>query len=153
MQSILVGSGVFVAVVGGVWLFTGETSPVAFTIALSREIHQREHALLYQTDHALVASAMREFATDRRWSHAQPPPSPGEDPWMYLGDNPLLPPAVRVLKPSSVFLFEDYVELEFGGALMHFGIRTFRPGLPGYGTKRLGEGVWFYSENGTVPSQ
>ena len=153
VQSILLGALVFGVVVGGVWLFTGESSPVAFTIGLSRLIRQRERTLLYETDHAVIANVMRDFATERRWSSDQPMSGAGHDPWMILGSDPSLPPAVRVLKPSSVFLFQDYVELEFGGALMHFGIRTFRPGLPGHGTKWLAEGVWFYAEDGRVPSQ
>jgi hypothetical protein len=153
IQSILLATFIFGAVIEGVWLFTGEHSPIAFTIGLSRLIRARERALLYETDHEVLAQVMRDFATERRWSSVSPLKTSSDEPLLIDGDDGSLPPALRLLKPSRIYLFDDHMELEFGGALLHFGIRVFPPGIPGQGTKRLGDGIWFYAENGQVPSQ
>jgi hypothetical protein len=146
------------AVISILWLIFSEHSPLAFVIGLRHAINQRERGLLYDTDHAVLAQIMREFATDRQWASGQPTKSefgpPEFGPLIAFGaSDQSLPPALRVLKPSRIIIFDDRIELEFGGAFLHFGIRAFRPGLPGNGTKRLGEGVWFYSEDGYVPSR
>jgi hypothetical protein len=134
------------------WLIRSEHSPLAFVIALRHSINQRERGLLYQTDHAALAQIMREFATDRQWASGQPTKSEFDPLAAFRASDESLPPALRVLKPSGILIFDDRIELEFGGAFLHFGIRAFRPGLPGNGTKRLGDGIWFYSEDGYVPS-
>ena len=36
---------------------------------------------------------------------------------------------------------------------LSFGISVWREGLKGYGTKKLTDGVWFYSEDERVPSR
>jgi len=77
---------------------------------------------------------------------------PKDGTFLY-GDDPSVPAALKLLKPSSIRINDENIDLEFGGALLHFGIRAFRPGLAGSGTKQLGEGLWFYSENGRFPSK
>jgi hypothetical protein len=136
-----------------VWLFTSDRSPVAFVIGLQHAINEHERILLYRIDHAALAQIMRELAQERRWTSTQVPRSKSEDPLIIDGSDPSLPPAARLMKPSHVVISDDHIEFEFGGAFLHFGIRTYRPGVPGEGNKRLGDGVWFFSEDGRVPSE
>jgi hypothetical protein len=98
--------------------------------------------LLYETDHAKLASDARVFAAQHGWG-ASAPQQTGQ---VYTGDDPALPPSIRALKPSSVRLFGDRIEIECGGALHHHGISVFRQPIGGHGTKDLGNGVWYYSE-------
>jgi hypothetical protein len=141
------------AITATLWLFTSEQSPIAFVIALQRAVNERERALLYETDHPALAQVMREIAQERRWASPQPSTLAPDDPLILDGKDSSLPIAARLLKPSHIAVFRDHIEFEFGGALLHFGIRTYRPGIPGEGTKRLGDGIWFYAEDGRVPSQ
>ncbi len=103
---------------------------------------QRERFILYNTDHVALGRVLRQFADQQKWAR--------ED---FSADNPLVPEALRVLKPSAIWMFEDYVELEFGGPFDDIGFRVFRPGLKGYGTKELGDGLWLYTEDGCCPSE
>src|ERR1700724_898935 len=126
-----------VAAINGIlWVVFSEHSPLAFVIGLRHAISQRERGLLYDTDHAALAHIMRDFAAERQWSlNAAPTPPfgwtswPGESFVYFRSNDESFPPALRMLKPSSVSIFEDHIELEFGGAFLHFGIRAFRPGL------------------------
>jgi hypothetical protein len=58
-----------------------------------------------------------------------------------------------VLKPSAVFVHPDSVSLDFGGPFFEMEIRAFKPGVTGQGTKKLAEGLCFYSEDGSYPSE
>ncbi len=145
---IIVGACLLIAG-AAVWLYP----VVSFVGGLDHLIKKRERQLLYDTDHRALAEIMRDFATERQWSSGQPPRSDFGDFVHFPSNDPSLPPAVRLLKPSGVVIFSDRVELEFGGALLHFGVAVFRPGIAGEGTKQLGEGIWFYAENGRVPSE
>ena len=122
---------------------------MAFAFGLSRSIAERQRIILYQIDHPSLAILLRDFATRQRWSVADS----ANKKAVFHGDDPSVPPALKLLKPSSVYIDDDSIDLEFGGALLHYGISAFRPGLAGSGTKQLGEGLWFYSENGRFPSK
>lgn len=135
--------------VGGLCTILLIAEPLAFAFFGGRIITERQKIILYKIDHPSLAILLRDFATRQRWSVAAPP----EDSAFLYADDPSVPPALKLLKPSSVSIYDDNIDLEFGGALLHFGIRAFRPGLAGSGTKQLGEGLWFYSENGRFPSK
>ena len=117
-----------------------EHSPVAFIFGMRHAMLQQERYVLYHIDHAAIASQLRELAQQRGWDRFDMPAS-----------DPAFPPALRLLKPWGIWAFPDYAELEFGGAFGDIGLRVFRPGLAGYGTKRLGDGIWFYSQDGSCP--
>jgi hypothetical protein len=119
-------------------------------IGVRHAITKKEQVILYSVDHAALGTILREFASVHRWSSAQ---TSGAEMTFLHGDEPSLSPGLRILKPSSVRIYDDQIDLEFGGALLHFGISAFRPGLPGQGTKNLGDGLWFYSEDGRVPKE
>jgi hypothetical protein len=65
----------------------------------------------------------------------------------FWGEDASLPDSLRLLKPSAGKITADEFQLEFGGTFLHFGVRAFRPGLTGSGTKRLADGFWFYAED------
>jgi len=125
----------------GWFLLHSEHSPLAFFIAMRHVINQEERFLLYDIDHASLAQALRELADQRKWQRAD-----------LSASDPSIPAALKILKPSAIWIFEDRIELDFGGAFLSFGFRAFPHGVEGYGTKRLGDGFWFYSEDGRVPS-
>jgi hypothetical protein len=135
--------------VGGLCTILLFSWPVAFVFGVERAITERQKIILYQIDHPSLAILLRDFATSQRWSVAEPP----KDGAFLYGNDGSVPPALRLLKPSSIRINDKSIDLEFGGALQHFGISAFRPGLAGSGTKQLGEGLWFYSENGRFPSK
>src|SRR2546423_8541704 len=96
----------------------------------------RERIVLYQLDHASTAKKLREFAQQIGWQRAN-----------IEASDPRFPAELRRFEPWGVWMYTDYVELEFGGAFGDIGFRAFRQGLPGYGTKKLGEGVWYYAQD------
>lgn len=107
-----------------------------------------QQMLLYHIDHQLLASEARAFATGRDWGSGHVVlGTPGQT---FTGDDTALPLSIRILQPSSVFLRPDRIEIEFGGALHHQGISVFRGGNVGEGTKKLDEGVWYYSEGDKI---
>jgi hypothetical protein len=132
----------------GVFLYR----PVTFAIGLHHLIVERERQLLYNTDHQALARLMRDYAARRVWSSGQPPKSDMGAFIYFWGEDESLTDSLRLLKPSSGKITADEFELEFGGTFMHFGVRVFRPGLAGSGTKRLADGLWFYAEDEKVPS-
>lgn len=102
--------------------------------------------VLHRMDHELIAKELRAFAYQNRWD--QPPTG---FPVTYLSsDEPAFPETLRALNASGIRIFDNRAELEFGGTPLHFGIAVFRERDEGRGVQRLGDGVWFYSEDGRV---
>ena len=116
---------------------------------LGRLVSERERQLLYHTDHAALAVEARNFQSQWRSRFGMP----GSEPRVLEPDDTEIPNSLRILKPTSAVISNDRIELEFGGALLHYGIVVFDEGLEGNGTKRLAKGVWFYSENGRYPTE
>lgn len=135
------------------WLVLSRVPLFDFIFGMSRSIDAKKRVLLYHVDHAILGALLREFAANRRWSSGALPSREPEFISLALGrdDITVIAPALRLLKPTSVRLSDDEINLEFGGTFEHFGVRAFRPGLEGSGTKRLGAGLWFYAENGRCP--
>jgi hypothetical protein len=46
---------------------------------------------------------------------------------------------------------DSNVHVDFGSGSLHYGIDAFI-GVPGSGDKQLQPGLWFYCEDGRVPS-
>jgi TonB family protein len=116
--------------------------PVSYTIMNPRDaMDARERIVLYQLDHTLTAKKLRQLAAQYGWLHASIP-----------ANNQHFPPELRRFDPCCAWLCPDYIELKFGGAFGEIGFRAFRPGLVGYGTRKLGEGVWYYAQDGRVPA-
>jgi hypothetical protein len=108
---------------------------------LREAMNARERIVLYQLDHALAAKKLRELAAQLRWQHTS-----------IAADDQRFPAELRRFEPCCVWLFPDYIELEFGGAFGDIGFRAFRSGLVGHGTKKLGDGLWYYAQDGRVPA-
>ena len=122
--------------------------PLYFAYAMHREIGERERQLLYRINHKVFASELRDFARVHRWNF----PSESEGFDYFRGTDPDVSPELRALAPSVIRIFNDRIEFECGGAFLSFGIVAFREGLRGSGTKELGDGIWFYAEDGVVPT-
>lgn len=100
-------------------------------------------------DSNAVGSEMRKFAHEARWDRLS-----SERPVTYVRRNsPAFPATLKHTKASAVRVMDDRVELEFGGTFLHFGIAAFREGNEGYGVKKLGDGIWYYSEEQMAPSR
>jgi len=122
--------------------------PLYFAYTMHRQMDDKERQLLYRINHKVFASELRNFANEHRWSF--PHESDGFD--YFRATDPNVPPDLRALDPSVIRVFNDRIEFECGGAFLSFGIVVFREGLRGSGTKELGDGIWFYAEDGTVPN-
>jgi hypothetical protein len=136
-----VGLGIAVIAAAAVWFLLHSENPLSFVVMMRHVINQEERFLLREVDHKLIAQVLREFAERQGWTRLD-----------VSASDPRVPREVQVLKPSAIWVYEDRVEMDFGGAFLSFGLRVFKPGIAGYGTKKVDEGVWFYSEDGRVPS-
>jgi hypothetical protein len=141
----ILGITISVALIGFVIYFSGAFR-FAWAIHASNEATKRQ--VIYHINHAALAQEVRKFAEQKRSETVVAPAAPL---LMWEGD-PDLPASLKILKCSSVSIFPDRVRLEFGGPFLHFGIMIFNKGYPGEGNKQLADGVWFYSEDGRVPS-
>jgi len=118
-----------------------------FVYELDKTIKGKQKLILYGLDHEIIANELRKFGSETRWSR---PTSINRFDY-YEGEDPALPVVVRGLGPSAVRVYDDKVEFDCGGAFLNFGLIVYRPGIEGKGTKKLGEGLWFFSQNGYVP--
>jgi hypothetical protein len=121
---------------------------LAFASITNRMDREEERELLYNVNHAVLASELRTFANEKRWSK----PVTTSDSDCFHKSDPI-PASLQILNPSQICVFDDRVEYDCGGPFLSFGIAVFREGVPGHGTKKLGEGIWFYAQDGRVPSQ
>lgn len=116
---------------------------------MEKAVDYRARYILYFINHKPLAEVVRKFA----WPEGKISAYDRFGLKRFEGDNPLIPEGVWILNPTSVNIYDDRVDLEFGGALLHFGISVFQDGDTGRGIKNLGSGVWFYSENGRIPKK
>lgn len=125
--------------------------PIYMIYKWGRVIPDEENRVLYHVDHTKLAASLREFAAKQRWNN----PDALRTPNFYYVDDPSLPVAVRDVHPSWVQINDERVDCGFGQIVreksLSFGISVWRPGLEGYGAKKLADGVWFYAEDGRVP--
>lgn len=120
------------------------SSPLLFAIKLERLITSKQFTLIYEVDHIAIANHVRAYA----WpSDQSSQPAIGR----YERGDTRIPDSLWIANPSRILVQSDNVSLEYGGALLHYGIRIFPKGQIGEGTLMLTEGVWFYSENGRYP--
>lgn len=112
--------------------------------ALQRD---KERRILYDYDHQMLAERLRKFAFEQKWNKSTN--SAGE--MIFRGDDPSIPVVLRGLGPSQIRVTDDRVDFDCGGPGLDYGISVFREGSSGSGTKELGPGVWFYSQDNAVP--
>ncbi len=135
---------VWVLVIGGLlwFLLRSEHSPLFFVIYMRHLINQQERFLCFEVDHAILADQLRTFAEQQKWVEVG-----------FDKDDPRVPAALRVLKPSAIFVHPDYIALDFGRPFFQMDIRAFKPGNWGSGTKKLADGLWLYTEDGRYPRE
>ena len=129
----------WVAVIGGLlcFLLISEKSPL-FPILYIRHLVNQQSDLCSEIDHAIVAENLRTFAEQQKWVEAG-----------FDKNDPRVPAALRVLKPSAVFIRPDYVALDFGGPFFEMDVRAISFWARRLGTKKLVEGLWLYTEDGS----
>ena len=113
---------------------------------LHSENTARERQLLYEIDHAEFASVVRRFAAENGWNQDR------VWPVYFEKTDTRVPMVLRGLGFSILNIYDDRVDVDFGGPFLSFGISVFRDDADGYGTKKLGDGVWFYAEDGRIPA-
>ena len=127
-------------------------APLYFVYKMRARIPESERKILYHVDHKQLAIELRKFAIEQRWNKLEKKEAKAD---FFYGDDQRLPDSVRVLKPSWVQIDDDQIDVGCGQIIWDetksFGIRTWRDGLSGTGTKKLAEGMWFYSDDGRVP--
>jgi len=127
--------------------------PLALVYELIRTIPREERRILYGVDHETLAKELRKFAAQERWNN----PNKSETPDFFHGNDPRLPASLRQFHPGWIQINDDRIDFGCGQSVwdksLSFGISVWRDGLEGFGTKKLGNGVWFYSEDGRVPSR
>jgi hypothetical protein len=132
--------------------------PIELIMELRHDTLKRERALLYQTDQAALAAELRKFASHYRWSLAPA----GDEPTIFWPNDPAMPQSLKILQPTSIAVFDDWIMFERGGPPHHFGIVVFRQGaasdghmndalIDGQLLKQLQPGVWFYSDHRKLP--
>jgi hypothetical protein len=112
---------------------------------IGRVIDAKQASLIYRIDHGALASCARASV----W-----PADTAVDPLavgLYNKGDARVPDALWIAKASRILVAEDRVRMEYGGALLHYGIAIFPKGQIGEGTRMLADGVWFYSDNGRYP--
>jgi hypothetical protein len=129
-----------------IWMWWG---PLTFVGAVDRLLISRQKAILYFLNHDALSQVVRDYA----W------PKNSESGYIRFGESIFergdshVPPALWIANPARIIIRKDRVDFEYGGALMHYGISIFPPHEEGSGTIKLGDGIWFYSENGRYPSK
>lgn len=127
-----------VAVTAILWFaFYSEKSPLAFITGMQHVINEKKHFFLYELDHHVLAKELREFAQQEGWKDAD-----------FNRDDPKLPASLRNLKPSAVYMRNNHIIIDFGGPFNAMDLRAFKPGVEGYGNKKIEEGFWFYARDG-----
>lgn len=145
-----IATAVLILTVCGLWL----REPLYLVYKMRASVPEKQRRILYQTDSNAVAGAVRRFAAEQRWSVLDKTNSP---PDFYYGDDQRVPASIRALEPSWVEIDDDHVDIGCGLFVREqghsFGISVWRDGVEGSGTKKLGSGIWYYSEDGKIPSR
>jgi hypothetical protein len=151
-QLVIISAVAFV----GFSIFVGRSNVGRLTFLLysmTREIPGEERRVFYDIDHNALARELRPFAAERRWNN----PNKASSADFFYGDDPQVPARLREFKPGWIQISDDRIDFGCGKAVwdksLSFGISVWREGLEGHGTKKLAAGVWFYSEDGNVPSR
>jgi len=132
-----------------VWAVFYLVRVIDFTRTIRRHVTEQEREIIYRIDHDALAGELRTLFRDQtRQGNIR-----GPIPRVIPGGDPAIPTCLRILKPSGIAVFSDHIELVFGGLMLHFGIAVFPENVEGRGTKRLGKGIWFYSEDGSCPKE
>jgi hypothetical protein len=95
--------------------------------------NQQREKLIYESDHQAILAACRELMA--KW------PDQAMD-----GEDTRLPKAIQEIRPRWVRVGSESVTVELHGGFDHYGVIAFPKGLEGCGTKKLIDGLWYYTE-------
>lgn len=96
--------------------------------------------LLYETDHQAVLEVCRDLMA----KHQR-----GEIPDRLFRNDPGFPDALRPLRPSVLYVQDDFVHMEMHGGADHYGFYANAEGSRKEGTLssiKLIDGLWWYGD-------
>jgi hypothetical protein len=96
----------------------------------------KERTFTRKSQCAAMAQCLRNFAQQQEWHEGA----------VFNRGDARLPSCIRTLDINGVSIEHDYVALDFGSPFQLMELRAFRPGATGYGTKKLADGFWFYTQ-------
>lgn len=113
----------------------------------------KQQWLAHGLNAAVVAADLRQFAREQRWDRLERTDAPYD---FFYHDDPRLPDAVKRLQPSWIQISDDSIDVGCGeighDGAYSFGVRAWRdPNAPGHGTKKLGDGIWYYQQDFSYP--
>jgi hypothetical protein len=115
----------------------------------AQAVREEKIHLLYYTNLRVAETEMTRFARMARWN--QKVRLVGAT--IIKGDSEEVPASLRILSPREIFIYDDRIELDFGPSFAPFRLVVFDKARDGHGTKKLGDRIWFYSEDGKVPNR
>ena len=139
---IVVISLVISIVIGGAIVFR-------VPISLYYAINKKQKVILYDINHSALSRVTRDLV----WPKNEPNLYERFGDQRFDNSDPRIPDALWIANPGQIFLMENRIDFDYGGAFMRFGLRVFPVGEEGYGTLNLGEGIWFYSGDGRYPKK
>ena len=127
---------ILVGITVGLWHARHPISAALFGFGMAYFDIQKKRSFTRKSHRATMAECLREFAKQHEWLEGT----------QINKDDPRLPPCVRGLDINGIYIEHDYVALSFGSAFQLMELRAFRPGVPGYGTRKLADGFWYYAD-------
>jgi hypothetical protein len=115
---------------------------VLFILEFDKVISEDKYFLLHHVDFEVL----REAADQMHEKALKAKALEDDQIVSYSSDNKDLPPALRILKPTHIFVEKERVSIEFGGALYYFGIFVDTTEVKETGDRKLADRVWFYSQ-------
>jgi hypothetical protein len=124
-----------------------------FTVQHRVAIALRQRWLANPRNAAAVAADLRQFAREQRWDH---PDKTNTAANFYYHDDSRFSDAIKRLEPSWIQISDDRIDVGCGEitheGVFSFGVSVWRdPKAEGYGTKKIGEGIWYYQQEDEYP--
>lgn len=119
------------------------------------EIVKRQRQILYKTNPntvlaacATIRATQATFAGNPEWHPTPPKGSDRPDP-----ADPKMPAVIATLRPCSIAILPQGVQIELGGGFYHYGLAEQLPGAPkpALAVKQLVPRLWYYAEDGKAP--
>lgn len=146
---------IFILLFGMLCLFGIPAYFIKIVIASNNSTLAKQRELVYKISPAQVSADCNYifnnknlFHQNPNWNNIDPKDTSIPDP-----NDPKMPLSINKLSPKLIRILDDSVKLEFGGGDYHYGLIWFEKSASAYGTKDLGENLWFYAQDNKVPAR
>jgi len=124
-----------------------------FTVQHRVGIALKQRWLAHGLNAAAIAGDLRQFAREQRWDRPEKIHTAAD---FFYHDDSRFPEPIRRLEPSWIQISDDRIDVGCGeithDGAYSFGLSVWRdPKAPGYGTKKLGDGIWYYQQEFSYP--